>query len=80
MLSNKFLALSGVFSTLAVATPVDLATRTDGDCDSSAIQCCETLTTASDPVVKPILDLLGIVIEDLNLPVAIVCSPRSGAW
>ncbi|KAK1219640.1 hypothetical protein PQX77_017630 [Marasmius sp. AFHP31] len=75
MLFNKFLAVSAL-STLAVATPVDLNTRTDGsNCNTGPIQCCETVTTALDPVVGPVLKVLGIVIQDLNIPVALTCSP-----
>ncbi|KAL0572288.1 hypothetical protein V5O48_009670 [Marasmius crinis-equi] len=76
MLFTKFFAVS-TLSALAVATPVKQRTDggSSGSCNTGPIQCCETVTTALDPVVGPVLKLLGIVIQDLNVPVALTCSP-----
>ncbi|KAK1222734.1 hypothetical protein PQX77_014407 [Marasmius sp. AFHP31] len=72
MMFNKLFTLAA-FTTLAVATPTGLSAR--ADCNTGPIQCCQTVTTAKDPVVSPILALLGIVLQDLNVGVGLTCSP-----
>ncbi|KAJ8090100.1 hypothetical protein PM082_018681 [Marasmius tenuissimus] len=61
------------FTTLAVATPTGLSAR--ADCNTGPIQCCQTSTTAKDPIVAPILALVGVVLQDLNVGVGLTCSP-----
>ncbi|KAF8916197.1 hydrophobin-251 [Mucidula mucida] len=60
----------------AAATPTP-APRADGDgqCATGPIQCCDTTTTATDPLVSVILSLLGIVLPDLTAIIGINCSP-----
>ncbi|KAK1218634.1 hypothetical protein PQX77_018675 [Marasmius sp. AFHP31] len=79
---NKFFALS-TLTTLAVATP--LVSRTggggggggspSGNCNTGPIQCCNTVTTAKDPVAGLLIGLLNILVQDLNVGVGLTCSP-----
>ncbi|KAK1222732.1 hypothetical protein PQX77_014404 [Marasmius sp. AFHP31] len=72
MMFNKLFTLAA-FTTLAVATPTGLSAR--ADCNTGPIQCCQTTTTAKDPIVTPILALIGVVLQDLNVAVGLTCSP-----
>ncbi|KLO09590.1 hydrophobin-domain-containing protein [Schizopora paradoxa] len=55
-------------TTTATATPLS-------QCAASAVQCCETTSTTSDPITSLLVGLLDIVIEGLNVPIGINCSP-----
>ncbi|KAL0563066.1 hypothetical protein V5O48_019011, partial [Marasmius crinis-equi] len=68
--SNLF-AVS-TLATLAVATPLQAR---QGDCNTGPIQCCNSVTKASDPVTSVLLGLLGIVLQDVNVLVGLTCSP-----
>ncbi|KAJ2931467.1 hypothetical protein H1R20_g5558, partial [Candolleomyces eurysporus] len=46
-------------------------------CNTGPIQCCDSLQTAGAPAVAPILALLGVVVQDVNVPVGVTCSPIS---
>jgi Fungal hydrophobin len=46
-------------------------------CETGPIQCCNSVTKASDPVAGVLLGLLGIVLQDLNVLVGVTCSPIS---
>ncbi|KAF5356489.1 hypothetical protein D9757_004555 [Collybiopsis confluens] len=66
--------VSVVLATLAAATP---APRNEpaSSCTTGPIQCCNTVTTASDPAAAGIIALLGIVVQDLTAVVGLTCSP-----
>ncbi len=88
----KFITLTAlVLATFAAATPTPLARADggdggDGQCSTGEIQCCNTTTTATDPLVSLILGLLGVVVGDVTAIIGINCSPLSvigiggGAW
>ncbi|KAI0669389.1 hypothetical protein C8Q78DRAFT_992976 [Trametes maxima] len=59
---------------LTVATP--LGAR-DDSCSTGEIQCCQTTTQASSPAASQLLGLLGVVLQDMNVPVGLNCSPIS---
>ncbi|TDL27147.1 fungal hydrophobin [Rickenella mellea] len=65
------LAVIAALATLAVAVP----TPGGGQCNSGPVQCCNSLTTAGDPAVAQQLGLLGINLQDLNVPIGLTCSP-----
>ena len=46
-------------------------------CNTGAIQCCDSVQSASSTGVSSLLGLLGIVLENLNIPVGLNCSPLS---
>ncbi|KAF5310400.1 hypothetical protein D9758_016957 [Tetrapyrgos nigripes] len=70
----KFLTVAALAS-LAAANPLEV--RQAGQCNTGPIQCCNAVRPASDPVVYALLRLLGIVVQDPNLPVGVTCSPIS---
>ncbi|TBU54144.1 fungal hydrophobin-domain-containing protein [Dichomitus squalens] len=45
-------------------------------CSTGPVQCCNTLTTASDPLASVILGLLGIILGP-DVAVGLTCSPIS---
>ncbi|CAA7268793.1 unnamed protein product [Cyclocybe aegerita] len=47
-------------------------------CETGPIQCCQKVTTASDPVAGLVLSLLGVVVKDTSTSVGMTCSPMSG--
>ncbi|KAF9047205.1 fungal hydrophobin [Hymenopellis radicata] len=73
----KFVTLTTLaLATFAAATPTP-APRQDGQCSTGELQCCNTTTTATDPLVSVILALLGIVLPDITAIIGINCSPLS---
>ncbi|TFK51343.1 hydrophobin-domain-containing protein [Heliocybe sulcata] len=61
------------FITLAVASP--LTARQTSQCNTGSIQCCKQVQTAGSPGVASLAGLLGIVLDGLDIPVGIQCSP-----
>ncbi|EJF63708.1 fungal hydrophobin [Dichomitus squalens LYAD-421 SS1] len=62
---------------LAAATPLEGRGEPASSCSTGPVQCCNTVTTASDPAAAGILGLLGIVLQDLTVAVGLSCSPIS---
>ncbi|EIW52193.1 hydrophobin [Trametes versicolor FP-101664 SS1] len=56
---------------LAVATPAPAA---DASCSTGALQCCQSVEPAGSEAVAPILAGLGVVVQDLNIPVGVTCT------
>ncbi|KAH8077039.1 hydrophobin-domain-containing protein [Cristinia sonorae] len=46
-------------------------------CDVGKLQCCDSVQKAGDPAVAKKLGLLGIVLQDLNIPVGVTCNSIS---
>ncbi|KAJ3531002.1 hypothetical protein NMY22_g8332 [Coprinellus aureogranulatus] len=46
-------------------------------CNTGPIQCCNSVQSAGAPAVSAILALLGINIQDVNIPIGVTCSPIS---
>ncbi|EEB98014.1 hypothetical protein MPER_02558 [Moniliophthora perniciosa FA553] len=44
-------------------------------CNTGSIQCCNTVDNASNEDVAKELGLVGLVIQDLNIPIGIQCNP-----
>ncbi|KAH9850882.1 fungal hydrophobin-domain-containing protein [Lenzites betulinus] len=57
--------------------PAPTAPAGGSSCSTGAIQCCESVQSANSAAVSPILGLLGVVLQDLNVPVGLTCSPIS---
>ncbi|KAK7464757.1 hypothetical protein VKT23_005964 [Stygiomarasmius scandens] len=70
------LASVAALATLAVATP---ARRNEpaSSCSTGPIQCCNTVTKASDPAAAGVLATIGVVVQDVNALVGLTCSPIS---
>lgn len=65
------LALTSTLAFLAAAIP----TPSSGDCSTGAIQCCDSVQSASSPSAAAVLGLLGIVLQDVTAEVGLTCSP-----
>ncbi|KAF5323212.1 hypothetical protein D9758_017315 [Tetrapyrgos nigripes] len=68
----KFLTVAALAS-LAAANPLEV--RQAGQCNTGPIQCCNAVRPASDPLFMHSLRLLGIVVQDPNLPVGVNLQP-----
>ncbi|KAK1228115.1 hypothetical protein PQX77_008850 [Marasmius sp. AFHP31] len=70
-------------ATLAAATPLQARGYDHGEggkgdgpkCNTGPMQCCNSVTTAKDPAASFLTALLGVVVQDLNVPVGLGCSP-----
>ncbi|KAE9391770.1 fungal hydrophobin, partial [Gymnopus androsaceus JB14] len=62
-------------ATLAVATPSFPRGEPASSCSTGPVQCCNTVESASNPVVGLLAGLLGVVLGDLTANVALTCSP-----
>ncbi|KAI0628271.1 fungal hydrophobin-domain-containing protein [Trametes polyzona] len=71
-LAFQLFALSGL-AILASASPAAVQS-----CNSGAIQCCQQLATSGSGLVSTILGAVGAIVDGLNLPIGIVCTPVSG--
>ncbi|KAI0350792.1 fungal hydrophobin [Trametes cingulata] len=60
---------------LAAATP---APAPDASCSTAPIQCCDSVELASSATAANLLKSIGVVIQDLNIPIGITCSPITG--
>ena len=58
----------------AAATP---ARRTEptSQCTTGTLQCCNSVQAASSAAASLLLGLLGVVLQDLTIPIGISCSP-----
>ncbi|ESK90034.1 hydrophobin [Moniliophthora roreri MCA 2997] len=70
----KLISLAAL-ATLAAATPTRRTDKPASECTTGPVQCCDTVTNAGDPSAAKIIGLLGIVVQDLNVPVGLTCSP-----
>ncbi|KAF6756238.1 hydrophobin-251 [Ephemerocybe angulata] len=59
------------------ATLVALATLAAAQCNTGPVQCCNSVQRADEPSVAKLLGLLGIVVQDVTIPIGVTCSPIS---
>ena len=67
-------ALSTLFA-VAFAAP---GGNTGATCSTGPVQCCNTVTTANNPVASTVLGLVGVALQNLNVGIGLACSPISG--
>ncbi|TBU28464.1 fungal hydrophobin [Dichomitus squalens] len=60
--------------TVTVTAPAASSTSS-GSCSTGAIQCCNSVQSASDPAASLLLGLLGIVVQGVDVLVGLTCSP-----
>ncbi|KAI0075015.1 fungal hydrophobin, partial [Panus rudis PR-1116 ss-1] len=46
-------------------------------CSTGPVQCCNSVQHAGAPAAAGLLGLLGVVVQDLNVPIGLTCSPIS---
>ncbi|KAF5337446.1 hypothetical protein D9757_010336 [Collybiopsis confluens] len=66
-----------VFITAAVASLAAASPAPRDTCSTGALQCCNSVQSASNPAISLLTGLLGIVLPSLNLDVGLGCSPLS---
>ncbi|KAI0350766.1 fungal hydrophobin [Trametes cingulata] len=78
-LATAFTAFTAL-AILAAATPAPndsaLEARQSG-CATGTLQCCNSVQSADSAAIAPILAALGVVLQDVNVPVGLTCSPIS---
>ncbi|KIK53775.1 hypothetical protein GYMLUDRAFT_178501 [Collybiopsis luxurians FD-317 M1] len=67
-----------VFLVVSLATFVAASPASPFTCSTGPVQCCDTLTTASDLAAASALGLVGVVLQDLNVGIGLTCSPITG--
>ncbi|KAL5514033.1 hypothetical protein ACEPAG_2794 [Sanghuangporus baumii] len=65
------LASFATVALLAVATPAM------AQCDTSPVQCCDSVQNAGSPDIASLLGLLGIVVQGVDVPIGVGCTPIS---
>ncbi|TFK26942.1 fungal hydrophobin [Coprinopsis marcescibilis] len=48
-----------------------------GQCNTGPVQCCNSVQRADSEAASKLLALLGIVVQDLSIPIGLTCSPIS---
>ncbi|KAF9259951.1 fungal hydrophobin, partial [Marasmius fiardii PR-910] len=46
-----------------------------GQCNTGPVQCCNQVVPASNAAAQGTLGLIGVVLQDINIPVGLDCSP-----
>ncbi|KAL5501056.1 hypothetical protein ACEPAH_9443 [Sanghuangporus vaninii] len=65
------LASFATIALLAVATPAM------AQCDTGSLECCTQVQSSGSSPIADLLTLLGIVVEGVDVPVGVGCSPIS---
>ena len=68
------LALISSLAVLAVATPTPGGEQS---CSTGPIQCCNSVQPAGAPAAATALGLLGVIVQDVNVPIGLTCNPIS---
>ncbi|KAH6902458.1 fungal hydrophobin-domain-containing protein [Coprinopsis sp. MPI-PUGE-AT-0042] len=66
-----------LLTTLALAAAAIAAPAAAPSCSTGPVQCCNSVSTAKDPATALLLGLLGVVVQDVNIPIGVTCSPIS---
>lgn len=64
--------------TPTTVTVTQTATQTAiavSQCNVGSVQCCDSTSTSSNIVTSLLLGLLGIVVQGVNVPIGVTCSP-----
>lgn len=75
MFSNTTILFASILFAFSAATVIP---RHDGNCNTGPIQCCQNTQSSDGPMASQLFALLGLNIQDVNVPIGITCSPITG--
>lgn len=64
-------------TTVTVTATATSTAIPESQCNTGDIQCCNSVQSSSSPAAAGLLGLLGIVLEGVNVPIGLTCSPIS---
>ncbi|OJT15402.1 Fruiting body protein SC3 [Trametes pubescens] len=73
-----FAKLTSAFAAFAILATATAMPQAAGSCSTGTLQCCNSVEAAGSAAVAPILAALGVVVQDLNIPVGLSCSGVTG--
>ncbi|KAL5533863.1 SC3_1 [Sanghuangporus baumii] len=68
----KNFAVVSSLAILAVATPTP---QSVSQCNTGELQCCNSVQSSSSDAISALLGLLGVVLQGVDVPVGVTCSP-----
>ncbi len=73
----QFTALSTLTALALAAFAVAVPTGGDpsNQCNTGSVQCCNSMQSASQPVLSKSLGLINVVVDDVTALVGVDCSP-----
>ncbi|THU79908.1 fungal hydrophobin [Dendrothele bispora CBS 962.96] len=73
------LFVAASLASLVAAVPAGnvTSTVTSKKCNTGSLQCCQSIQKASEAPASNILGVLGIAVQDANIPVGLTCDPIS---
>ncbi|OCB86232.1 fungal hydrophobin [Sanghuangporus baumii] len=66
------LAVVSSLAILAVATPTP---QSASQCNTGELQCCDSVQSSSSNAIAALLSILGVVLQGVDVPVGVTCSP-----
>ncbi|KAH9850880.1 fungal hydrophobin-domain-containing protein [Lenzites betulinus] len=77
-----FAKLTSAFAALAILAVATSAAPNDAppasSCSTGTLQCCSSVQSSDSSAIAPILAALGIVLQDVNVPIGLGCSGING--
>ncbi|EJD00320.1 fungal hydrophobin [Fomitiporia mediterranea MF3/22] len=68
--------MPGGVKTITVTAPAQPAPTGVSQCNTGPIQCCDSVqSSSSGGLVSVLLGLLGVVLDGVNVPIGVTCSP-----
>ncbi|KAI0048154.1 fungal hydrophobin [Auriscalpium vulgare] len=64
-----------VTTTVTVTAPPTTSTVPASSCTTGSLQCCDSTAPATSTAVAPLLGLLGIVVQGVDVIVGLTCDP-----
>ncbi|KAK7438442.1 hypothetical protein VKT23_018054 [Stygiomarasmius scandens] len=72
-LSTLIVAITA--ASLAVAIPTEQPSG--GQCNTGPVQCCNSVQSSNTPSVAKLLGTLGAVVQGVDVPIGLTCTPVS---